>query len=190
MRDMTVEELAAAVIDACDAENVDHMITGAFASSLYGVPRSTKDVDVVLSISAADPIGRISTRLDHLVHFDNQVQFDTLTWGRRLIGTARENAPLKVELFELFDDPFVLEQFSRRRRVFSAQINRETWLPTPEDVVVQKLRWGRSKDLDDARDILAVQGPEALDMEYIQSWCERHGTEKQLAEAMAGIPPL
>jgi len=187
---MTVEQLAAAVIDACEAEKIDHMVTGAFASSFYGIPRSTKDVDVVLSIEGHDPIQRVTSRLEPLVLFDNQVQFDTLTWGRRLVGTSRENQPVKIELFELFDDPFVLEQFSRRRRLFSTQIGRETWLPTPEDVVVQKLRWGRNKDLDDARDILAVQGPETLDMTYIESWCERHQTTGRLQVALAGIPPM
>lgn len=187
---MTVESLAAAVIDACEAEGVEHMVTGAFASSLYGIPRSTKDVDVVLSMSGRDPIGRVAAQLDSVVAFDSQVQFDTLTWGRRLIGTCRENQPLKIELFELFGDPFVLEQFSRKRRIFSAPIGREIWLPTPEDVIVQKLRWGRNKDLDDARDILAVQGPETLDMGYVESWCERHGTALRLREALDGIPPL
>lgn len=83
-----------------------------------------------------------------------------------------------------------MEQFARKRRLFSAQISRTTWLPTPEDVVVQKLRWGRSKDLDDARDVLAVQGPETLDMAYIEGWCARHGTTQRLEDALAGIPPL
>ena len=77
-----------------------------------------------------------------------------------------------------------------RNKVFVPMLGRETWLPTPEDVVIQKLRWGRSKDLDDARDILAVQGPETLDMDYVQSWCARHGTSARLEEALAGIPPL
>ena len=58
------------------------------------------------------------------------------------------------------------------------------------DVVVQKLRWGRNKDLADARDVLAVQGPEALDMAYIEHWCGQHGTLARLHEALAGIPPL
>jgi hypothetical protein len=47
-------------------------------------------------------------------------------------------------------------------------LGRTTWLPTAEDVVVQKLRWGRPKDLEDARDVLAVQGTESLDMAYIE----------------------
>ncbi len=186
---MTVEALAAAVIDACEAEGVDHMLTGAFAYSLYGIPRSTKDVDVVLSVASGDPILKVEKRLASLVEFDEQVQFDTLTWGKRLVGTSRE-VPLKVELFELFDDPFVIEQFARKRRLFSPQISRSTWLPTPEDVIVQKLRWGRNKDLDDARDILAVQGTESLDMAYIENWCAQHKTTGRLQDALAGIPPL
>jgi hypothetical protein len=187
---MTVEELAAAVLEACDVESVDHMLTGAFATGVYGIPRSTKDVDVVLSMKGGDAIRRVATRLELLVEFDPQVQFDTLTWGRRLVGLTHQSPPLKVELFELFDDPFVLSQFERKRHLFSKQIGHATWLPTPEDVVVQKLRWGRSKDLDDARDVLAVQGMESLDMAYIEKWCAQHGTTERLKAALAGIPPL
>ena len=166
------------------------MLTGAFAHGLYGIPRSTKDVDVVLSLAMGDPIREVVARLAGVVEFEPQVQFDTLTWGKRLVGESTGNPPFKVELFELFDDPFVLSQFQRRHRLFSEQIQRETWLPTPEDVIVQKLRWGRSKDLDDARDVLAVQGPETLDMNYIEHWCRLHGTLPRLHEALAGIPPL
>lgn len=187
---MTVEELAAAVVAACEAEGIDHMITGAFAYSLYGIPRSTKDVDMVVSLAVGDPIRRVVARLNSLVAFEPQVQFDTLTWGRRQVGTMRGSPPYQVELFELFDDPFVQAQFARRRRMFSAQLGCNTWLPTPEDVIVQKLRWGRNKDLDDARDVLAVQGAESLDMAYIEGWCARHGTNDRLQAALAGIPPL
>ncbi len=55
---------------------------------------------------------------------------------------------------------------------------------------MQKLRWGRNKDLDDARDVLAVQGPETLDMPYIENWCAMHGTTERLQVALAAIPPM
>jgi hypothetical protein len=61
-------------------------------------------------------------------------------------------------------------------------------LPTPEDVVVQKVRWGRPKDLDDAKDVLAVQG-DRLDLAYIESWCARHGTVDRLNALRAELPP-
>ena len=61
------------------------------------------------------------------------------------VGVTKQPPPLKVEFFELFDDPFVLRQFSRKRRLHSAQLSRTTWLPTPEDVIVQKLRGAAAK---------------------------------------------
>jgi hypothetical protein len=47
----------------------------------------------------------------------------------------------------------------------------------------------RPKDLDDARDVLAVQG-DILDMAYVEAWCDRHGTSERLRAALAQIPPL
>jgi hypothetical protein len=187
---VTIEELACAVLDACEAGQVEHMLTGAFAHGLYGIPRSTKDVDVVVSISTGDAIREVTSHLERIVRFEPQVQFDTLIWGRRLVGESRSDPPFKVELFELFDDPFVLSQFQRKRRIQSVQLQREAWLPTPEDVIIQKLRWGRNKDLDDARDVLAVQGLETLDMSYIEQWCSQHSTLDRLSDAREGIPPL
>lgn len=187
---MTLQELATRVLEATEVSGMDFMIVGAIAAGAYGVPRATKDVDFLVAVTASSKLRSVMDALADAVEFDRQVVFDTLTWGRRHVGSTRSFPPYKVEFFEVFDDPFVLEEFRRRTMVFVPMINRETWLPTPEDVVVQKLRWGRNKDLDDARDILAVQGPETLDMGYIESWCGRHGTTSRLRDALAGIPPL
>ena len=187
---MKLEELAVKVIEAAEASGAEFMAVGAVAAGAYGVPRSTRDVDVLVAVNVGGGINGVIAELRADVEFDPQVVFDTLTWGRRHVGRSRYDPPFKVELFEVFDDPFVHSEFSRRRQVFVPMLGRTTWLPTPEDVVVQKLRWGRNKDLDDARDVLAVQGPESLDMAYIENWCARHGTTQRLRDALAGIPPL
>lgn len=171
---MTVEALAVAVIDACEAAGIAHMLTGAFATSFYGVPRSTQDVDVVVSVDDGNPTPKLINELKGVVAFDPQVRFDTLTWGRRQVGTTSTDPPFQVEVFELFDDDFVQEQFARRQQFFDPRLQRTIWLPTPEDLVVQKIRWGRPKDLDDARDVLVVQRIDSLDLERIQMWCDRH----------------
>lgn len=186
----TVEELATLVIKTCEAEDVRHMVTGAFAFNYYGIPRSTKDFEIVLDVAGKGKIESIITRLAPKIEFGAQVQFDTLTWGRRHIGQPIGHSAIQVELFELFDDPFVQSQFERRLLLPSEQLQLETWLPTAEDVIVQKIRWGRSKDLDDARDVLAVQGPETLDMPYIENWCDTHGTRERLTTILESLPPL
>lgn len=187
---MNIEQLAILVFDTAERIGVEFMAVGAFAAGAYGVPRSTRDVDLLVSVSIAGGVEALVEALSPAIEFDRQVVFDTLTWGRRLVGKTRSARPIQVELTEMFDDPFVLSEFSRRLKVFVPVLNRTTWLPTAEDVIVQKLRWGRSKDLNDARDVLAVQGPETLDMAYIEGWCAKHGTATRLADALAGIPPL
>ena len=187
---MTLEALAIKIIEASEAVGVEFMAVGAIAAGAYGVPRSTRDVDLLVAMKLEGGLTALIAKLEPFVEFDAQVVFDTLKWGRRHVGQSRSAPPFKVELFEVFDDPFVQSEFARRRRIFVPMLNRDTWLPTPEDVVVQKLRWGRNKDLDDARDVLAVQGPESLDMSYIEQWCAQHGTAERLKAALAAIPPL
>jgi hypothetical protein len=187
---MTLEALAIKVIEAAESAGVEFMAVGAVAAGAYGVPRSTRDVDLLVSLNVEGGVAALISKLDPVVQFDAQVVFDTLTWGRRHVGQSRSAPPFKVELFEMSDDPFVQSEFARRQQVFVPILGRATWLPTPEDVVVQKLRWGRPKDLDDARDVLAVQSPDSLDMTYIEKWCTQHGTGGRLEAAVAGIPPL
>jgi hypothetical protein len=84
-----------------------------------------------------------------------------------------------------------LERFSRRRPGTVA--GRQTFILSAEDVVVTKLRWSRrgarTKDLDDARNVIAVQR-DALDWDYIHRWCEQHGTRQLLDNIRASLPPL
>ncbi len=187
---MKLEELAIHVIEAAEALGVDFMAVGAIAAGAYGIPRSTRDVDLLVSVKLPGAVDALVDQLGPHVQFDPQVVFDTITRGRRHVGNSRGTPPFKVELFETFDDAFVYSEFERRQQVFVPMLNRTTWLPTPEDVIVQKLRWGRVKDLEDARDVLAVQGPESLDMAYIEGWCTTHGTVERLLAALAGIPPM
>lgn len=98
-------------------------------------------------------------------------------------SNARDGRP-GVGLRELFgcsDDPHDLARLARRQRV--QLLDHQTWVLTAEDVVITKLRWGRhpnrSKDLDDARNVLAVRQGD-LDLAYIRRWCTDHGTTADL----------
>lgn len=185
---MDIDELARQAIASCEKEGVSYLLTGAYAVSYYAYPRSTKDVDLVVSLEPKEGIPNIINHLSNFVEFQSQVEFDTLTWGRRHIGQTLKGEIFKIELFELFDDPFVKESFSRRVKAYSERLGTHAYLPTAEDIVVQKIRWARPKDLEDARDVLAVQDPSNLDMDYITKWCREHGTLDRLQERLDSLP--
>lgn len=52
-----------------------------------------------------------------------------------------------------------------------------------------KLCWAGSKDKDDVRDVIAVQG-EALIWHYIYGGRDQHRTRALVDEIVAAIPPL
>lgn len=180
---MTLEQAAGRVLHALDDAGVPHMLVGGLTSNYYGIPRATQDVDVVVQLTGHEPLTRAVASLGDGFSLDAQITGNA-RYVIRLPAT-----PFVVELFVLGDDPFQQERFRRRVAIAIPQIGPHVYLPTAEDVVVQKLRWGRPKDLEDAKDVVAVQG-EALDMAYIEAWCTRHQTRERLHAILDQIPPV
>lgn len=87
-----------------------------------------------------------------------------------------------IELFTLSTDEHDQLRFKRRIRVQDGPL--DAYLPTAEDVVIQKRRWARRKDRDDVIDVIHAQN-QTLDWAYIRQWCERHGSVDRLAVARA-----
>ena len=183
---MTPEQAVIAVLEEVEAARAEYLIVGALAYGAWGIPRSTTDADFVLAMPGLE-VDAILRRLPAEFSIDPQARMElftgTLRWVLHIAGT-----PFEIETFLLGNDPHHHEMFRRKRRERIAMIDREAWIPTAEDLVIQKLRWARRKDLDDAQNILAVQG-DAIDYAHIEMWCGRHGTLERLAEVRAGIPP-
>lgn len=78
---MTLQELAIKVLEATESIGLDFMIVGAVAAGAYGVPRSTKDVDLLVAVSQPSMLQDMMASLDCIAEFDQQVVFDTLTRG-------------------------------------------------------------------------------------------------------------
>jgi hypothetical protein len=187
---MDIANIATQVLERIESTGVPYMLDVAIAAGAHGIPRSTRDVDFLVPVTTGGGVNAIIKALDDIVIFEQQAVFDTLTWGKRHVGQTLSPPPVKIELFELFDDLFVMQEFGRRQQIFIPILNCKGWVPTAEDVIVQKIRWGRDKDLADVTDILAVQGTDKLDMPYIQNWCAIHKTTDRLEAALASIPPL
>jgi hypothetical protein len=151
----------------------------------YGVPRSTHDADFVVELQGR-PLMSLQPHLSPELRIDPQVAFETVTGAYRNVVTARGTA-FEVELFRLSGDPHDQERFRRRRTV--ALLGRSVSLPSPEDVIITKLRWLRKKDREDIAGVIAVQG-DRLDWEYIYRWCDRHGTRESLEDIRRTLPPL
>ena len=183
---MTSEQALAQLIERLEEDQVAYMLVGALSSNLYGVPRATDDADLVISFDGFDVV-RFGQTLGEKFVLDRQMMMEGFTGSVRHVLHFSPTG-FDIELFRLGDDLHHRERFGRRRRQHVPECSREAWVATAEDVVVQKLRWARRKDLDDIVDLIAVSGA-GLDWAYIDRWTEIHGTTdllKQLCREAAG----
>ncbi|MEN3942657.1 DUF6036 family nucleotidyltransferase [Prosthecobacter sp. SYSU 5D2] len=175
------------ILDCVESTGIKYMVGGSIASMNYGIPRATKDFDLVIDVHEPEFTSFLKA-VDPFFTLDPQIYLESLTGTKRFILQHRTTA-FEVELFIKSQDPHHLSMWDRktqRRLVFS---KREAWTPTAEDMIIQKLRWQRDRDKMDVREMIGVQSPN-LDWPYIENWCDQHGTRALLEEIRASIPPM
>lgn len=175
---MSRQALLNRVVQALGEAGVEYMVTDSLASSYYGEPRLTHDIDVVVSM-APQALDRVLRRFPTPEYWwSAETAQEALRHGgsfnRRHTGEGD-----KVDFWMLTDAPFDRERFRRRRA--TPALGHSMQLPTPEDVILQKLHWaklsgGSERHFLDALRIYEVQRT-SLDRLHIDSWAEVLGVE-------------
>ena len=178
------------LIHTLEKAKVPYMIVGSYSSNFYGIPRSTKDADLVVNLDHLD-WSKLAAILPAELELEQQSSFEMVTSTRKELIKVK-GSPFEIELFHLSQDAHDSSRFERRKKV-EVLPGVDAYLPTAEDVIIQKLRWSRgakrAKDFADVVAVLQVQGPARLDWGYIESWCAKHGTLDLLEEAKTEAAP-
>ena len=175
---MNQEPIRAAemVIRACDRLGIPYYVAGSLASSRYGYPRSTNDVDVILDLHP-DQVDHFVSALGDGYYADAAMIRNSLRMGI-CSNLIHLETMIKIDLYDLKSMPFSQEAMQRRQ----VQRTDESQVPiafaTAEDVLLAKMLWyrqgGDRSDLQkrDLIGILRIQG-ETLDVGYIEAWVSR-----------------
>ena len=181
---MIAREIVRKIVELLERESMDYMVVGGIASMHHAVPRFTKDADFVVAAPSA-ALEKVLEKLPPEFTVDPQARMELFTGTMRWVIEVRGTV-YKIEFFLLGGDQHHLEEFKRRQRVWLPLIERETWLATAEDMIVQKLRWARPQDVADVTDILSVSRG-ALDFPYIEKWCREHKTWERLQDIRRSV---
>jgi hypothetical protein len=159
-----------------------YMVTGSAASTAYGEPRLTLDVDLVLEL----PQNRIP---DLIAAFPEESFYcpppDVLVLeitreSRGHFNIIHMHSGFKADVYPLGRDELHAWGMAHRRAV---ELEGDTvMLAPPEYVIIRKLQFykegGSEKHLRDISGMLRVQ-PAAIDMAVIQTWVDRLKLEIQ-----------
>lgn len=176
---MTLEELIAAVVPLLDEAEVPYMVTGSTASSLYGAPRSTLDLDLVIDPTPSTLRRFIDAVPRDIYYIDPPAAAEALR-SRGQFNVIDKETGWKADLIIRKDRPFSVTEM--RRRQPQAVLGTRASVATAEDVVIAKLEWAKAGDsVRQLRDVAAVlKGMgDALDRTYVERWVRALGLDDE-----------
>lgn len=153
---------AAAVVGLLRGLGLPVFVGGSVASSLYGMPRSTHDVDLVTRMELSDVSALIRALGGR--YYCSREAIDEAVAARTYFNLIDYTTMLKIDIFVLGDSPFADAELAGVRDL---EIDRATklWLPLPrvEDLIVQKLAW-----FDEGGQVADTQWRDVLGMLRVQ----------------------
>ncbi len=172
-----------AVVDAFETAHVDYLVVGSTAAAAWGVARMTRAVDLVALIRG----DQLSVILDALSGTDLYVPTQhahAAAGGGGSFNVLHTATGGKVDVF--VSPP--ADEFTRsrlQRRVRHVVLGVPTWVATPEDVVLAKLRWRLdSRSEVQWRDCIEIAATNQLDRAYLAVWAPSLGVGDDLAELL------
>jgi hypothetical protein len=181
---MLPTEVLLLVTDALESLNIMYCVGGSFASSTYGEPRATRDVDILVDFPSNkvalfvkqigsdffvqasdiyDAINIASSRSEDPLH-------------RATCNLVHRNSFFRVDLFVSSGRAYDSAQISRRiAQTVALNPERHAYFVSPEDIILIKLEWYRlsqgvlDRQWHDMLSVLATQA-DTLDLSYLQHW--------------------
>jgi hypothetical protein len=161
------------IVGLLRSSDIPCMITGSLVSSLWGDPRTTRDLDLVIEADEP-PDDRIR---EFLIACEDQGWYvsrgEALTPvrpERRQFNVIDPTTGWKADVMWRRNRPFSSSEFSRRQTVEILGATVE--VASPEDVVLAKLEWAMSQEsrqFDDAVSVLRTMASR-IDREYLRTW--------------------
>lgn len=176
---MSIAEVLRTVTDALDRAELPYMLTGSSASTYYGAPRTTQDIDLVVATNPQ----RLQSFVEFLPADKYYADLDAALEAHRhrsLFNVLDRVSGWKIDLIIRKDRAFSQEEFRRRKKIVLDGV--PVFAATPEDVIISKLEWAKmaqsERQIEDVAGILRIRW-KSLDQAYIEHWVRELGLEAE-----------
>jgi hypothetical protein len=181
---VTQGDLLRYVAEALEALGIEYMIAGSQASTYYGEPRFTQDVDIVARLDAAR-VAALLERFPAPAFYASEEAAREAVETRGQFNVIHPESGLKIDIFVAKDTPYDRLSLQRRHQLPLVP-GRYAYFARAEDVILYKMLYyregGSEVHVRDILGMLKVSGGE-IDPRYVAEWATRLG----LAEIWASI---
>lgn len=177
----TPEELLIETAKILKKQKLKYFITGGIAVSVWGKPRFTADIDIVVAIPSKNDARKLVEELkkiDNSIYAEVKMAEEAVSRGGEF-NIIHPNTGMKIDFWVLGKSIF---DKIRLRRAKTKKIKRQIiFFSSPEDLVLSKLFWykesGSSRHLEDAQSVLKFS---KVNWHYLERWANIQGTTKFL----------
>ena len=173
---MQQNELLFYTVGALDDLRIPYMVCGSLASSAYGHPRLTNDIDIVADLYPK----HISSLLQKFPVEEFYLSENALRQAiqtRSQFNIIHPSSGYKVDIFICGLDAFGRSQI-QRRRLLQVMESQAVYFASPEDVIIKKMDYFKAgeseRQFPDIVGILQICGDQ-LDYDYIKIWAQKFG---------------
>ena len=184
---MTDPDFIGLFIEPLETQGLSYMITGGVASVIYGDPRFTRGIDIVLELpeSGIEGLAQAFSSPDFYLPSVETLRAEAGRPRHGHFNIIHRDTALRADVYLLGDDPLHAWGFGRRVRIpLDASI--AIWLAPVEYVIVRKLEYyaisGSDRHLRDISMMLDVSG-EKVDRAQLRRWVEHLGLDEAWVNA-------
>ena len=161
---MEQADLLKKLVKALEGLGIPYLLTGSMASSVFGEPRYTHDIDVVVDITLAQVISLCAAFPDPEYYCSTEAAKQAVR-DRFQFNILHTTSGLKVDVIVASKSDFDRSRLSRGIRLPAGQ-DFDAIFGSPEDIIVKKLEYyrdgGSEKHLRDIVGVLTVQGAQLI----------------------------
>lgn len=158
------------------------MLTGSMAANIYAMPRMTRDLDLVVAVSADIPDRLLGIFPLEEYYFAVEAVEEAIL-NSSCFNLIHLNTMIKIDIMVRKPEPYRIHEFTRRQ-LHHIQGN-PIWVVSKEDLILSKLAWAKEslseKQLSDVRNLLSTE----CDHEYLQTWAKHLQLTDILTQASA-----
>ncbi len=180
-------ELALLIGGILESLDIMYFVGGSVASSLWGEPRGTLDLDIVADLKLED-IDNFIKKVEALFYVSETAVKQAII-NQSSFNLIHFYTSEKIDVFIPNQNPLIQREMERKRLEKVTTNNDYLYLATPEDMILQKLIWYREgKEISERqwRDIVGILKVQSrdLDFNYLKDWGEKENLIDLLKKAL------
>jgi len=159
---------------------IPYMLTGSMAMNYYAQPRMTRDIDVVIAVTAED-VERVAALFRPDYHVSEKNIRESVD-QESIFNLIHQESVIKVDCIIRKSSKYRRVEFERRRKICILDFT--TLIVSKEDLIISKLLWAKDShseiQLGDVKNLLAT----GYDAVYLQRWTRELGLHMLLEECL------